>query len=241
MSSLEQTSVSSTPPNLVRGVIRRALQLFAAIVIYALILFISAGRLDWSAAWVYLALNLLIVGCGAAILLSRNPGVVIARGQIRSDIESWDKWISLLVTLGLIATLAVPGLDLRFSWSPGFPLALQVIGYVAIVVGYAILVWAMLHNPFFEGGVRIQTDRGHTVASSGPYRFVRHPGYDGMILQSFGTVLALASWWGLLAGLFASAVFVLRTILEDRTLQAKLSGYSDYARRVRYRLLPGIW
>ncbi len=241
MSSLERSSASQSPPDLARAVIRRALQLLTGIVVYAVILFISAGRLDWPAAWVYLALNLLIVGCGAAILLSRNPGVVIARSQIRSDIETWDKWISLLVTLGLIATLAVPGLDLRFSWSAGFPLALQVIGFLAIVVGYAILVWAMLHNPFFEGGVRIQTDRGHTVASSGPYRFVRHPGYDGMILQSLGTVLALASWWALLAGLFASAVFVLRTVLEDRTLLAKLPGYADYAQHVRHRLLPGIW
>ncbi len=241
MSSPEQSSVSLTPPKLVRGVIRRALQLFAGIVVYALILFISAGRLDWPAAWYYLALNILIVGCGAAILLSRNPGVVIARSQIRSDIEAWDKWISLLVTLGLFATLAVPGLDLRFSWSSGFPLSLQMIGYLAVVVGYAILVWAMLHNPFFEGGVRIQTDRGQTVASSGPYSFVRHPGYDGMILQSCGTVLALASWWALLAALFASAVFVLRTVLEDRTLRLKLPGYADYAQRVRYRLLPRIW
>jgi len=135
----------------------------------------------------------------------------------------------------------VAGLDHRFNWSAEFPLWLIVIGFVVISLGYAFAAWALVENRFFYSVVCIQTDRGHVVCDSGPYGFVRHPGYAGNILGLFGIALALGSVWALIPATVASIIAVIRTALEDRTLQAELPGYRDYARRVRYRLIPAIY
>lgn len=191
---MNEVPVSPTRPmSLARGGIQRALQILTGIVIYGGILFACAGRLDWSAAWYFLAVNLVVVAAGGTLIFVRSPGLILARARIRSDIETWDKWVSVFANLAMFANLAIPGLDFRFGWSTAFPILLQVIGFLGIVAGYALMVWAMLNNPFFESGVRLQGDRGQTVATSGPYRFVRHPGYVGVIVQLVGTALALAS------------------------------------------------
>ena len=135
----------------------------------------------------------------------------------------------------------VAGLDHRLDWSPVFPLWLIVLGFLLIAVGYAFATWALAENRFFASVVRIQTDRGHVVCDSGPYRVVRHPGYAGNVLALFGIVLALGSVWALIPAAVASIIAVIRTVLEDRTLQAELPGYRGYARRVRSRLIPGVF
>jgi protein-S-isoprenylcysteine O-methyltransferase Ste14 len=135
----------------------------------------------------------------------------------------------------------VAGLDHRYYWSPEFPLWINVIGFILIAFGYAFAAWAVAENRFFSSMVRIQTDRGHVVCDTGPYRFVRHPGYSGNILPLFGIVLALDSVWTLIPAAVALIIMVIRTVLEDQTLQEELPGYRDYARRVRYRLIPGIY
>jgi protein-S-isoprenylcysteine O-methyltransferase Ste14 len=135
----------------------------------------------------------------------------------------------------------VAGLDHRFVWSPVFPLWLIVLGFILTSLGYAFGVWAFVENRFFSSVVRIQTDRGHVVCDSGPYRLVRHPGYAGTILALLGIVLALGSVWTLIPAAVALIIAVVRTALEDQTLQEELPGYRDYARRVRYRLIPGIY
>jgi len=135
----------------------------------------------------------------------------------------------------------VAGLDHRYNWSSEFPPWLIVIGFILISLGYAFAAWALAENRFFSSVVRIQTDRGHVVCDSGPYLFVRHPGYAGNILALFGIVLALGSEWTLIPATVASIIAVIRTTLEDQTLQEELPGYRDYARRVRYRLIPGIY
>ena len=139
------------------------------------------------------------------------------------------------------ATLIVCGLDVRWSWSPEVGLPVHLAGLALMVLGFAIISWAMVSNPFFSGAVRIQSERGHTVASGGPYRYVRHPGYVGMILHFGSLALVLGSLWALLPALINVALFILRTALEDRTLQAELPGYREYAAQTRYRLLPGVW
>ena len=121
----------------------------------------------------------------------------------------------------------VAGLDHRYNWSPEFPLWLIVFGLIQISLGDAFATWALAENRFFSSVVRIQTDRGHTVCESGPYRFVRHPGYAGNILALFGIVLALGSVWTLIPAAVASIIAVIRTVLEDRTLQNELPGYRD--------------
>jgi len=135
----------------------------------------------------------------------------------------------------------VAALDHRFGWSTVFPTWLNILGLVLIGFGYAIAVWALAENRFFSGVVRIQTERGHVVCDNGPYRIVRHPGYAGNTLPLPGIVLALSSAWTLIPAAVALIITVIRTSLEDRTLQNELPGYSDYARRVRYRLIPGIY
>jgi protein-S-isoprenylcysteine O-methyltransferase Ste14 len=135
----------------------------------------------------------------------------------------------------------VAGLDHRFGWSPVFPTWLIIVGIFLIALGYAFATWALVENRFFSSMMRIQTDRGHVVCDSGPYRIVRHPGYAGSLLAMPGIVLALGSVWTFIPVGIALVVSVIRTALEDRTLQEELPGYREYASRVRYRLFPGVY
>ena len=174
----------------------------------------------------------------------RHPGLLAERAKLGKniDVKPWDKVLGLLMAISLSFTLIiVAGLDHRFKWSPVFPIWLNIIGFVLIVTGYAFATWALVENRFFSTMVRIQTDRGHTVCDSGPYRLVRHPGYAGNILPLLGIVLALGSVWTLIPAAVAMIIIVIRTVLEDRTLQAELPGYQDYVRRVHYRLIPRIF
>ncbi len=156
--------------------------------------------------------------------------------------KAWDKVLAPLMALSVgYPMVVVAGLDHRYHWSPDFPAWLIVTGFILISLGYAFGAWALAENHFFSSVVRIQTDRGHVVCDSGPYRCVRHPGYAGNILALFGIVLALSSLWTLIPAAVALIIAVIRTELEDRTLQDELPGYRDYARHVRYRLIPWIY
>jgi protein-S-isoprenylcysteine O-methyltransferase Ste14 len=244
MSTTDNNIHSQSPEqntNVLRGVFQRGIQVLAIFLLYGAILFISAGRLDWLAAWIYLGIYAGTVAINTTILLPRNPEFIAERGKEKENTKSWDKAVTSIAGAFMIAGLIVPGLDLRFGWSSPFPTAWHIIGFFIFVAGGALFSWAMISNEFFETKVRIQKDRGQTVATTGPYHYVRHPGYIGMILQLLATPIALGSWWGLLPALCAAGMFVLRTALEDKTLLEELDGYRDYAARVRYRLLPGIW
>jgi protein-S-isoprenylcysteine O-methyltransferase Ste14 len=175
------------------------------------------------------------------LILPRNPELVAERGAPKENVKAWDKTISGLSGLAGLLALVVAGLDVRFAWSPPLALAMQLAGLVLLVLGYALFSWAMVSNPFFSTQVRIQEDRGHVVASAGPYQYVRHPGYVGWIILNLGTPLLLGSPWALIPGALSGLLMAVRTALEDKTLQAELDGYRDYATRVRYRLLPGVW
>ena len=232
---------SAGATRLTTGILQRSAQVVGTLILYGVLLFGSAGRLDWIAAWIFLAIGAAVIVINSSILLRKNPEFIAARGQARPDVKDWDKWVTGIAGILMIAGLIVPGLDLRFGWSRDFGAVWQVFGFIILIAGYALFSWAMISNEFFETQVRLQADRGQTVAEGGPYRYARHPGYVGMILQLLGTPLALASWWGLIPGVCAAACFAIRTALEDRTLQQELAGYAAYARRVRYRLLPWVW
>jgi protein-S-isoprenylcysteine O-methyltransferase Ste14 len=174
----------------------------------------------------------------------RHPGLLAERQNIRKikNAKAWDKVLAPLMAVSIgFPMVIVAGLDHRNNWSPEFPLWLIAIGFILISIGYAFAAWSIAENRFFSSVVRIQTDRGHVVCDSGPYRFVRHPGYAGNILALFGIVLALSSVWTLIPAAVASVIAVIRTKLEDRALQEELPGYRDYARRVRFRLIPGTY
>ncbi len=141
----------------------------------------------------------------------------------------------------MIAEIPLATLDAgRLSWSR-VPLSIVILGYVLIIAGFAVTTWAQAVNPFFEPGVRLQRERGQRVVKSGPYAIVRHPGYFGALLIFAGLALALGSWWALVPAAWASAILVFRTRREDTLLRAALDGYADYARRIRFRLVPGLW
>jgi protein-S-isoprenylcysteine O-methyltransferase Ste14 len=205
------------------------------------VLFVSAGRIDWAAGWAHVLLTLAYVAGTGAVVIPWNPDLLAERLSPRKGAKTWDVLIMSIVGVVLIALYVVGGLDERHGWSVGIAPAGQVAAGVVMGLGYALTVWATAANRFFSLIVRIQEERGHVVATSGPYRWVRHPGYVGGILVYLAGPILLGSWWALLPAILASFLMVLRTALEDRTLQAELAGYREYAGRVRYRLLPGVW
>ena len=223
---------------------RQWIRLIVVYFLIPLILFICGRDLGWWQAWLYSVL-ILASGLGGRIWAEkRHPGLTAERQNIENiqNAKAWDKVLAPLMAVSLVFPMViVAGLDHRFTWSPEFPLWLSVAGFSFIVFGYAFSAWALAENQFFSGVVRIQRDRGHMVCDTGPYRFVRHPGYAGGVLSLFGIVLALDSVWTLIPAVAATIIGVIRTALEDQTLQEELSGYRDYAQRVRYRLIPGIW
>lgn len=211
-----------------------------------LLLFLGSRDLGWWQAWLFSAM-LLAAGLGGRWLAERkHPGLLKERQRTRfedtSDVKPWDKILAPLLGVSLSFPLViVAGLDHRTEWSPVFPPWTSVIGFAIIAAGYTLGVWALVENRFFSSMVRIQTDRGHVVCNSGPYKFIRHPGYAGNILALPGIVLALTSLWVIIPAAAALVIAVVRTALEDRTLQNELPGYQEYARRVRFRLIPGIY
>ncbi len=220
--------------------LRQFVPVIFSLAITSVCLFGSSGRLNWPNAWVLLGLNF-AASVASTALLSRNPDLLAERSNIKAG-KSWDKPIvAVVVLLGPVATWTTAGLDTRFHWSAGMPPSAFIAGIVVAVLAAALIAWAMASNKFFSSVVRIQKERGHTVVASGPYRFVRHPGYTGMSAFTLATPLILNSQWALVPALVTAAVTGLRTLLEDRTLHNELPGYSDYAHRVKYRLAPPIW
>jgi len=222
-------------------------QWIGLIVVYLsipLALLLCGGDFGWWQAWIY-SLLISSAGIGGRIWAEqRHPGLMAERQNIESvqGAKAWDKVLAPLMALSVAHPLViVAGLDHRYGWSPEFPLWLFVLGLILISLGYGFAAWALAENRFFSSVVRIQTDRGHVVCDSGPYRIVRHPGYAGNILALPGIVLALGSVWALIPAAVALIIAVIRTALEDQTLQEELPGYRDYAQHVCYRLMPGVF
>lgn len=212
----------------------------AMALVFATLLFVPAGRLDWMPGWVYVAIVVVNVGINVACLRRWNPELIERRMRFGKWTKSWDKVWAVLYAPVMIALYVVAGLDARDGVS-SLPGAVWPIGLAIFVLGSAMLTWSMVVNPFFEKTVRIQTDRGHRVIDTGPYAYVRHPGYVGFAGWIVSTPLLLASAQAFFPALLAVVGIVVRTALEDRTLQAELSGYPEYAARVRFRLIPGVW
>jgi len=208
----------------------------------AAILFGSSGRLDWVMGWVLVGVYAVWIGALALILIPANPELLAERTRPQEGTKRWDMVLLSIIGVAEMVKYIVAGLDLRWGWSPQIPLALQLAGVVVAVLAYdVLLVWSMASNPFFSQTVRIQKERGHTVATGGPYRYLRHPGYVGGILFQIATPLILGSLWAFIPSGLAALLILIRTALEDRTLLEELDGYEEYAVRVRYRLLPGVW
>jgi protein-S-isoprenylcysteine O-methyltransferase Ste14 len=204
-------------------------------------LFWSAGRIDWWPAWVAIAVLFVWMTAMGIVMLRFYPDLLAERLVPPKGAKAWDRALQSILRLTQLVRYIVAGLDQRYGWTHAFPLAIQLAALLVCILAYALFVWAMASNAFFSQIVRIQSDRGHAVAAKGPYHYVRHPAYVGAILFELAISILLASWWALIASGLCAILFILRTALEDRTLQAELTGYVDYARKARYRLLPGVW
>lgn len=200
-------------------------------------------RWNWWEAWMYAAICILGFAVSRALAARRHPDLIGERARFlqHEDAKPWDRLLAPLVGLGGGLVPLVAGLDARFGWSSAFGLPAKIVSLVIILAGYALGAYALIENRFFSGMVRIQLDRDHRVVSSGPYHWVRHPGYAGSLLMYLATPIFLDSWWTFLPAALLTVVLVVRTRLEDRALQAELEGYREYATQVRYRLLPGVW
>lgn len=228
----------NSQPEIRRNVLRRVRQVVVVYILIALLLFVPAGSLRWPYAWLYLAVYLLVMLVGVLVL---PLDLISERGSRKENAEKWDVSVSRLMAVFTVGIYPLAGLDFRWHWSPELATGLHVASITAFILGCALEVWAMASNRFFSTSVRIQSDRGHTVCSSGPYRYVRHPGYVGMIICFLATPVFVGSLWGVIPAMATAVLFVVRTRMEDRTLLQKLLGYREYAARVRFRLFPGVW
>jgi protein-S-isoprenylcysteine O-methyltransferase Ste14 len=214
------------------------------VTLMALLLFASAGTIHWWEAWLYMAISFVLLVGGRILLFINNPDTAKERINAggKEDTKSWDKILSPLVALVLPGLAWVTaGLNKRFGLSLQLPLWVQILALALHFLFGVISTWAMLKNRFFSSHVRIQKDRGQTVVADGPYGWVRHPGYAGGILSWLMLPFFFNSWWMAIPIAAIGAVHIVRTALEDRTLQKELPGYAEYAQEVKYRLLPGIW
>lgn len=203
--------------------------------------FLAAGRVDYVNGWLFMALNLL--GLAASWpQLRRQRELMQERMRPGPNAKIWDKVIVTALTALSVATLLVAGFDAgRFHWLPPVPGLGVAVGAALYALGMVLGAWARAKNPFFSSVVRIQEDRGHVVCRAGPYRAIRHPGYAGGLLAFGGLPFLLGSFVAVVPAVAIGLLLILRTALEDATLRRELSGYADYARAVRYRLLPGVW
>ncbi len=221
-----------------KNIFKRLIQVTISVILIAIILFASAGRIDWDFAWIYIVTSVLIMITNALIF---SPELISERGRKKENVEKWDRLISGLIIFPWLALYAVSGLDIRFGWSPELPLWIHITGLVIFILGNALLSWAMISNVYFSTAVRIQYDRGQTVSNGGPYRYMRHPGYLGMIVHNLSAPMIFGSIWASIPASLTVILFVIRTVFEDNTLKNKLEGYREYAERVKYRLIPGVW
>ena len=219
--------------------IRNLALILLATIMSLTVLFVAAGSMLWVNAWVLA--GIILAGYVSGVVLV-DPNLLEERVGIKSGIKREDIFFSVIMgRLGPLSTYVIAGLDFRFGWSASFSAGLIIAGFVLYITGFVILLWAMKENKFFSSVVRIQKERGHYTVSGGPYRFVRHPGYMGSIIDMLALPIALASLWALIPAITTSIIAIIRTFLEDDALSRELEGYNTYMQHVKYRLLPGIW
>ncbi len=208
------------------------------------VLFAAAGRVDWWQGWVYILITVVLSLISRYVVYLKNPELIAERAHFTESegIKDWDKKLVLWIAIvGPLAFLITAGLDKRFGWSADMELPVQLGAIVVFLLGYAFSTWAIIVNAYFSSVVRIQTDRGQTVVTSGPYQYVRHPGYSGALVAWLASPILLGAIWSFIPTVIVVALYIVRTALEDKTLQNELPGYTEYTQRVHFRLLPGVW
>jgi protein-S-isoprenylcysteine O-methyltransferase Ste14 len=219
----------------------RMARLAVSFVLFGALLFVAAGRMDWWEVWLFLALYYLVALLSQLWIMWRDPALDQERGRSGQYVRPWDRVIVGFHWILTLTLLIVIGLDAgRFHWL-AVPIGCRLAGGVGLILSFGLTLWAARFNTFLSGQVRIQVERGHRTVTDGPYRYVRHPMYLSMILYDVCLPVLLGSWWAVCISGLLIALIVLRTALEDRTLEHELAGYAAYTRQTRYRLIPGVW
>ena len=219
------------------------LEFVALFVIFALVLFLAAGTVFWPAGWAFLVLFFVADAALGWWLLKHDPGLLQERmsGFGKPGEPAWDKVFFVLLQVFFLAWMILMPLDaVRFHWSH-VPAWLQVVGAILLMVSFYLFFLPFRENSYLSPVVRVQVERGQTVVSTGPYRYVRHPLYAAGIPFAVGTALLLGSWYGLLMGLIFIFGLAFRAVREERVLQAELPGYDEYMAQVKYRFIPYVW
>ncbi len=230
-----------TPVSETKGALRWPAREVFGIFFIAALLFGISGRWDWLGAWLTVALYTIWVAANAILLMPRSPGLLAERARRQMGPHRADRIILTVYGLAVLAKYVVAALQVRLGGSGSFGMPLMAAGFLVSALGYGLVTWAMVANAYFSMVLRIQKERGQLVIRSGPYAFVRHPGYLGSALFEIGTPFLLGSTWAIGVGLLGALLMVVRTAVEDRVLHSDLPGYRDYARLVRWHLIPGIW
>ncbi|MDP3854651.1 isoprenylcysteine carboxylmethyltransferase family protein [Phenylobacterium sp.] len=216
------------------------LQETVLLVLMAVALFASAGTLDWLAAWVLLAeFGVLSLAIGLWLRV-HDPALLAERMSrpVQENQQPWDRLFVACLALGFFGWLALAGLDWRFEWSD-VPDGARAVG-AAAVAGAFVMAWLTFRENSYAAAV-VKVQEGQTVVDTGPYRLVRHPLYVGAMLFFAGASLMLESWWALAGGMLLTLLVAVRAVGEEHVLRRELPGYEEYAARVRYRLVPGVW
>jgi len=220
---------------------RLIIKLLAGTFLFFLVLFLSAGRIDYWQGWIYVTIGLVMFTLNHTVL-SIDTELIIERSKPGEGAKQWDKLILGLSFFALIAMFIVAGLDSgRYHWSPDFHWSLYAMGIILTIAGQLLFLIAQKQNKFFSSTVRIQTDRGHTVCDTGLYKVVRHPAYLGNFIQSLGFPLLFGSLWSIIPVSLSIILLLIRTYLEDRTLINELTGYPEYTKKTRYKIIPLVW
>lgn len=213
------------------------------IIFFMALIFVPAGTFKWIEAWIFLLLYFLFAAALVIWLKKNDPELLKERraAKKKKNVKGWDRAIMFAYTLLVLALIVLVGLDaVRFRWSR-VPLEIKVLGFIGFIPTAILVFWTIKENAYLSEMVRIQEERGHQVCTTGPYQYVRHPMYVGVIIFLFCLPLCLGSLYALIPASVSVILFILRTALEDKTLQKELPGYKEYAEKVRYRLIPGIW
>jgi len=220
---------------------KRITQVVVTTVIQGGLMFLAAGSFSWVWGWAYVGVYLAGILINALLLFRVNPAVIAERADTQG-VRSWDRlWGGLAFAMISIGLPVVGGLDFRLGWSDTLVLTLHLTGGMIFFIGGLLFAWAMAFNAKFATVVRVGEEGTHPVATGGPYRIVRHPGYLGACFQALGLPLLFGSWWAYIVSALAIVFLLVRTALEDRTLQQELPGYDKLVSQTRYRLIPGVW
>ncbi|MBI9012263.1 MAG: isoprenylcysteine carboxylmethyltransferase family protein [Clostridiales bacterium] len=217
---------------------RRVIQVFITLMVQLLILFLAAGNLKWVWIYVFICCSLVILVINFIVIPDE---VIKERGRKKKNVKIWDKVINGLNIIPSLGIYVVSGLDHRFGWTESFPIWIHLSGLLLFFSSSMLFTWSMVSNSFFSTMVRIQDERNHTVATSGPYKYIRHPGYVGFIVMILSTPLLFGSLYALICSIISMILIIIRTSLEDKTLNEELAGYNEYAKQVKYKLIPFIW